>query len=275
MSNTESPAVNARCGSRALAVYVGTSLGVVLSALLGALLSALPASCFASDSEDESALRLYYYERPPFHYTNGQGQVVGTIVRATEETLRRAGLQFQWVSAPANRVLVALHNEKEPACSPGWYSTPERRTDFLFSKATMLDKPLIALVRADFLMPAGITAKVFFAMPNMRLLVKQNFSQGAYMNGLIDRMPPTHVERVALEVPRMVRMLRADRADAIITTEAEAALFVHAAGLSMNEFKIVRFPDVPANEYRYLLCDHHVGTATVERINEAINLQGP
>ena len=236
----------------------------------------LAAPCFSWDGlADGRGLRLYYYERPPFHFTDEHGQAVGTVVSATEETLRRAGLTFAWVPAPTNRILAALRNEKEPACSPAWYSTPERRADFWFSKATSLDKPLIALVRGDFLLPPGVTAKTFFAMPQVRLLVKQNFSQGAYMNALIARMPPTRLERVSLEVPRMVRMLAANRADAIITTEAEAGLFVHAAGLSMSDFKTVHFPDVPAEEYRYMLCDRFVDAATQARINKAIGTPSP
>ncbi|MBV8501336.1 MAG: transporter substrate-binding domain-containing protein [Paucibacter sp.] len=228
-----------------------------------------------ASASGEPVLRLYYYERPPFHYTDEHGHVQGEIADNAEATLRRAGLRFEWLPMPANRILQTLRSEKGPACSPGWYGTPQRRADFLMSQAMIRDKPLIALVRSDFPVPAGTTARAFFAKPQLRLLLKQNFSQGSYMDGLIAHMPGEQIQRVALEVPQMVRMLKADRADVIITTEAEAGIFVGSAGLSMRDFKIVRFPDVPAQEFRYLLCSHDVSRQDMARIDKAIESPGP
>ncbi len=239
------------------------------------LLALLLWSALAYGEGKEPQVRLYYYERPPFHFTDAKGQVRGSIAENAEDTLRRAQIPFEWIAMPANRILQTLRNEKGPACSPGWYSTPARRAEFVLSKAMIRDKPLIALVREDFEVPTGITAKAFFDMPQVRLLMKQNFSQGAYMDILIARMPEERVQRVGLEVPQMVRMLKANRADAVITTEAEAGLFVGDAGLSMHEFKMVRFPDVPAEEYRYMLCGRGIGAAAIGRIDKAIEATGP
>ncbi len=240
------------------------------------LLNALPLSAFAWRGEaGEQPLLLYYYERPPFHYAGENGQVIGLVAKAAEETLKRAKLRFLWIPLPANRILSTLRGEKERACSPGWYSTPERRVDFQYSKALLLDKPVIALVRADFSVPEGMTAKAFFELPNLRLLTKQNFSQGSYLNALIARMPPARIQHVILDLPQMIRMLRADRADVVFSTEAEASLLVREAGLPMSDFKIVRFPDVPASEYRYMLCGRGVSAETLARIDGAISLQKP
>ena len=240
------------------------------------LLNALPLSALAWGGEaDEPPLLLYYYERPPFHYAGDKGQVIGLVAEAAEETLRRAKLRFLWVSLPANRILSTLHSEKEIACSPGWYSTPERRADFQYSKALLPDKPLVALVRADFAVPDRVTAKAFFDMPHVRLLVKQNFSQGAYLNTLIAHIPPARIQHVILDLPQMIRMLRADRADVVFSTEAEASFLVREAGLPMSDFKIVRFPDILATEYRYMLCGRGVSAETMARIDAAISLQKP
>ncbi len=245
-----------------------------MSAMLLGLLLPMADTAWCAGAE-EPALSLYYYERPPFHYTDDQGQVAGSIAATTESLFRRAGLSLRWVRMPANRILNTLRGEQAAACSPGWYATPERRLDFRFSLPMLRDKPLIALVREDYPVPANTTAKSFFESPRLRLLAKQNFSQGAYMDALIARMPPARVQRVAMEVPDMIRMLRADRADAVITTEVEAALFVHAAGLSMGDFQIARFPDVPEVEYRYLLCSQAVSSATMARIDKAIGPAKP
>jgi len=222
---------------------------------------------------EEPPLVLYYYERPPFHFANEQGQVVGSFVQAAEETLKRAKLSFTWVRLPASRILSTLRSEKRPACSPGWYSTPERRFDFKYSKAMMLDKPLIALVRADFPVPDAVEARTFFfENPRMRLLLRQNFSQGAYLNALIARIPKSRLQSVTIELPQMIRMLQANRTDLIFSTEEETGFFVRDAGFLMSDFRVVRFPDVPATEYRYMLCGQGVPAETLRRIDRAIRL---
>jgi len=240
----------------------------VLALTCTALAAAAPAA--AAAAAEDAPLQLYYYERPPFHYTDESGHATGQFVERTALILHRAGLRFEWVRMPANRILATLRSVATPACSPGWYSTPERRADFWLSKAMLHDKPLIALLRADFAVPPGVTATAFFQMPSMRLLLKQNFSQGSYMNALIERMPDSQVQRVAAEVPAMVQMLKANRADAIITTEVEAALFVREAGFSMSEFQMVHFPDTPDNEYRYIVCSQSIPTRIRTRIDDAI-----
>jgi len=240
---------------------------------IGALIVSMATASAAAPAE--APLQLYYYERPPFHSSDAGGHVVGRFVAPTEQILRRAGLRFEWVPMPANRVLATLRSAATPACSPGWYATPERQAEFWLSRPMLHDRPLIALLRADFPVPPGVTAKAFFQLPSLRLLVKQNFSQGAYMNALIERMPAPQVQQVTLEVPGMVQMLKADRADVIITTEAEAALFVSEAGFSMSEFQVLHFPDTPDDEYRYLICSPTIAAPIRARIDRAIRLLGP
>ena len=249
-------------------------LQVLVSMVFGVAALLLPAAGRCSTQPAAGVLRLYYYERPPFHYTDSQGHVLGSIAVNAAAVLSRAGLNFEWVPMPANRILQTIRSETGRTCSAGWYSTPQRRADFRLSLPMIRDKPLIALVRANFPVKPGTTARSFFELPTVRLLVKQNFSQGAYMDALIAHMPVERVQRVALEVPQMVRMLKADRADVIITTEAEASIFVGSAGLLMRDFKIVRFPDVPAEEFRYLICSRGIDTPTMTRINKAIEAVG-
>lgn len=243
--------------------------GLRLAAMV-ALLALARAAGADSNAAADAPMTLYFYERPPFHYTGANGRPAGQFVETTERLLRRAGLRFEWVRMPANRILGTLRDGPAQACSPGWYNTPERRANFWLSKPLLRDKPLIALLRADFRVPPLVSAKVFLQMPGVRLLLKQNFSQGAYMDTLIARMPVDQVQRVTAEVPVMVGMLKVGRADTIITTESEAELFIRQAGLAIDEFQIVHFPDVPATEYRYLLCNRFIEPGIRTRIDGAI-----
>jgi polar amino acid transport system substrate-binding protein len=83
-------------------------------------------------------------------------------------------------------------------------------------------------------------------------------------------MPPSQVEVVAAEIPNLVKMIAAKRADLIITTQEEVALYVDQAELKLKDFRVLIFPDVPAVEMRYILCSKQVPEDTMQRLNKAI-----
>ena len=90
------------------------------------------------------------------------------------------------------------------------------------------------------------------------------------MDKLLTDVPKMRIQRVTVEVPTMVKMLKANRADLIITTEEESRIFILRAGYAEKDFRILKFPDVPVIENRYILCSKSVSASTMKRLNEAI-----
>jgi uncharacterized protein (TIGR02285 family) len=225
-------------------------------------------------AEAQATIQLLYYDRPPFHTTQGNS-VVGLVAAPTEAVFRKAGIPFVWKRMPVNRILDMLKGSDGPYVSPGWYKTPERETYALFTLPIYNEKPLIGLARAGFSVPKGIKAKDLLARPETRLLVKEHFSQGAYLNNLIAQMPLRQIQTVAIEVPLMVQMIKANRADLIITTQEEVEFHVAQAGASMADFKVLHFPDVPAVEKRYILLSQQAPGDLLKRLNEAIRATLP
>jgi uncharacterized protein (TIGR02285 family) len=226
--------------------------------------------CVAAMAQTTQPLTVQYYERKPFHYTLDNGTVVGLTVTRTEEAFKKISIPIKWLLVHVNRILDNLKQNAEPMCTPGWYKKPEREEYAQFSVPIYKDKPLVGLARSDFAAKEGITAKELFANPKTQLLVKQNFSQGAYMDALIAAMPPTQVAKAVAEVPNLVKMIDAKRADLIVTTHEEVALYVVQAELKMTDFRVLAFPDVPAVEMRYILCSKQVPPETMQRLNKAI-----
>ena len=218
----------------------------------------------------EAPITLLYYERKPFHYTTETGAVTGLLATQTEEAFRKAGLSFVWKRVPVNRVLETLKNGGGRCAAPGWYKTAERATYATLSAPIYVDKPLVGLARAGCKVPKGIKAADLFTRREIRLLVRENFSQGAYLDALIAHMPPGQVQTVAVEVPLMVQMLKANRADLILTTQEEVPIQVAQSGSTMQDFEVLHFPDVPAVEKRYILLSHQVPADQVRRLDEAI-----
>ena len=215
-------------------------------------------------------ITLHYYERPPFHYRADDGSISGIIAASTESIFKRAGITFHWELTPVNRILAYLKTNAGFDCSPGWYKNTERETYAQFSLPVYQDMPLQGLSRANFLAPEGITAKELFLRPDVRLLLKQNFSQGSYMDLLIQHIPEQQVQRIAAEVPILVKMVHADRADLIITTAEETDYFINQSGYKKQDFIILKFPDVPGTEKRYILCSQRVPIEIMNRLNQSI-----
>lgn len=90
------------------------------------------------------------------------------------------------------------------------------------------------------------------------------------MDGLIKKMPEEKIQRVSAEVPVMIKMIKLGRADLIIMTQGETETFVSGAGYRMDEFRILKFPDVPAVEKRYILCSRNVPATMMLQLNEVI-----
>ena len=201
--------------------------------------------------------------------------MAGVIATLTETVFKAAGITYKWELTPVNRILANLKNNNGLECTSGWYKTAERETFAQFSLPIYHDQPLQGLSRADFAAAEGITAKELFLRPDLRLLLKQNFSQGAYMDALIANIPPQQVQRVTVEVPTMVKMVKADRADLIITTEEETDYFIKQSGFENKDFRILKFSDVPATEQRYILCDQKTPREVMNRLNQAIKAIAP
>jgi polar amino acid transport system substrate-binding protein len=227
-------------------------------------------ACGETIAQTRKPLTLYYYERRPFHYTADDGTVTGLTVAPTEAAFAKLGIPILWSKVPVNRILAQIKTNREAACSPGWYKKPDREEYARYSIPIYHDKPLVGLANSHFLAEQGVTARELLARLDLRLLVKQNFSQGAYMDELIAKMPHSHVLPTTDEVPTMVQMIARGRADLIITTQEEVEIYVHQSGFKLEDFRILVFPDVPAVEKRYILCSQQVPSEIIDDLNSAL-----
>jgi polar amino acid transport system substrate-binding protein len=237
------------------------------------LLTFLLLGCGDSWADVISPIIMHYYERRPFHYTAENQQVEGLVVTPTMQVFKKIGIPIVWKVTPANRILATLKANIGADCSTGWYKTVERESYARFTLPIYNEKPLIGLSRTDFSAPEGISAKELFAQPKFKLLVKQGFVHGAYLDKLIAQMPPQNIIKVSDEVSSIVRMVKSGIGDLTTTTQEEAEFYVSQAGFGIKDFRVLHFPDVPAVEKRYILCSKQVSEDVINKLNaEILNL---
>jgi uncharacterized protein (TIGR02285 family) len=238
-----------------------------LCLIAGLLVSAVS---FAQSSEP---ITIRYSERKPFQYTDESGQPAGQLITRTASVFAKAGIPVIWKSEPFSRSMLRVQANSGRDCSVGWFKTAEREAYARFTLPIYQDGPQQGFARADFLLAKGQTAKALLADTRTRLLLKQSFVYGAYLDGLISAMPETQVQRVSVEIPTMLMMLHADRANLTFISQEEAELYATEPDFPINDFQLISLPDIPVGELRYLICSKRVPNSVIQRLNKAIRTE--
>lgn len=219
-------------------------------------------------------VELYYFERPPYvAHRPGSTEVAGLTATPAAQAFKAAGVAHRWVELPTVRQLVTLKDSTRPACAVGWFRNPERELQFKFTRAIYRDRPSVAIARADFT-PAAASLAEALRQPHLSVLVKDGFSYGAVIDGLLASVRPDRVVTSAESVA-MVHMVAAQRAHFMFAAEEEAAYLVEQAGVAPGRLKIVHFTDLPPGERRYILCSRATPDEVIERLNRAITFEVP
>jgi polar amino acid transport system substrate-binding protein len=228
-------------------------------------------ACVQAPADTLAPITMHYYERKPLHYLNEHNQVAGLIVTPIEQSFAKAGIPIKWQQTPVNRIVATLQANDGLDCAAGWYKSPDRESYLRFSQPVYRDKGLVALSRSDFSAPPGVTARELLSRPQTRLVVKQGFFHGRYLEPLIEKMPPAQVQRVSDEISSMVKMVRVGVADIIILTEDEVDVYIDPASGAGDGIRVLHLPDVPTQEYRYVACSKKVPQQIIDRLNAAIS----
>lgn len=214
-------------------------------------------------------ITLYYNDRPPYLVSAADGAVTGLTATPATNACKSTGIDCAWVKMPTNRQLAIVKENIGMDCAVGWFKNPEREKFAKFTKPIYRDKPTVALVSKQFLIKEGRPLEAVLAGKGVRVLVKEGFSYGAFLDDLLARLKPTIVS-TAVENIQMVQMIRADRADFMFVAEEEASYLVEQAGFSIKNFRLLNFPDMPNGEKRHIMCSKQVSDDVIGKLNKGI-----
>lgn len=217
-------------------------------------------------------IELYYFERPPYVAQRAGGaDVDGLTATPAAQAFEAAGIAFRWVELPTMRQLVTLKDSPRAACAVGWFRNPEREQQFKFTRPIYRDRPTVAIARTDF-QPAGATLAETLRAPRLQVLLKDGFSYGPLIDGMLAAARPERVVTSA-ETVSMVHMVAARRAQFMFAAEEEAAYLIEQAGVPATQLKLLHFTDLPPGERRHILCSKATPDELIERLNRAIGAE--
>ncbi len=214
-------------------------------------------------------LTLHYYERPPYLVSEPDGTARGLTADPVRTAIAKAGINVQWQLTPARRQLSLISHNSGNDCGIGWFRNPEREAFAQFSLPIYRDRPPVLILNRRIDHQHISSVATLLANPELRVLIKDGLTYGSY---LAERATQAraHIETVSIEQPQLIRMVAAGRADVMFATAEEAQLLVTSYESGDAAVKVVRFPDIPNGEYRYLMCSHNVDADTLKRFNEAV-----
>ena len=234
-----------------------------LSRLLACLSMLAPVLAMADDK-----ITLSFNERPPYLVPGADGSASGLTGTPAAEAFRAAGIDVAWSKVPPNRQLVVI-KEGGPNCAIGWYKTAEREQFAKFTKPIYRDKPTVIIANPKF--AVGDNAKLgdILATKGVRVLVKENFTYGPYIDAALDKVKPAQTKSNGTAT-QMLQLVNAHSVDFMFASEEEASYLVEQSGIGAGNFKQIKMPDVPVGDDRYIMCSKEVSDDVIGKLNKAI-----
>ena len=219
----------------------------------------------------QNPIQLYYYERAPYAVADKQGDVSGLVATPAAKAFKQASIPFRWKKMPFKRQLATIKHNKKKACGIGWFKNPEREAFARFTYEIYQDKPAITISRkGNQILAQHSNLKALLSDKNVKLLVKDGFSYGTYIDGLIEKYKPETVVVVASTNVQMLRMILAGRADYYFSSEEEAEHIIRSAGYEVSQFQLQHYDDMPAGNRRYITCSQQVEPEIIDSLNRAL-----
>ena len=219
----------------------------------------------------EDVIQVYYEERTPYAVTGPQGDVSGLTATPTKNAFRQAGINFQWKKMPFKRQLQTIKYNKKIACGIGWFKKPEREEFALFTTVIYQDRPSITISKqGNEIVAKHGDVSGLLKDKSLKLLVKDDFSYGSYIDALIDRYAPEQVVAVGSNNVQMLQMILSGRADYFFVSEEEAEEIITTAGHQLDQFQRQHYSDMPAGNKRYIACSQQVTKENVDMLNQVL-----
>ena len=219
----------------------------------------------------EKPIQLYYFDREPYALTNTQGQATGLCATPAADAFNQAGIAFEWKKMPFKRQLQTIQYNKKKACGIGWFKNPEREKFARFSMPIYQDEPMVTISRKDNnAMMQHRELSRLFEDKNIKILVKDGYSYGMYVDDLMKKKSPTTMSVVGTSNVQMLQMILSGRADYYFISQEEAESIILKAGYEMSQFRLHRYADMPPGNRRYIACSMQVPAETVDMINREL-----
>ncbi len=214
-------------------------------------------------------ITVLYSDRPPFMQKQADGILAGTTATPAILAFTKAAIPFEIKEASPARRLQDVKENSGRICSIGFYKNTERESFARFSNPVSQDGKMIALANIKLQLAKSVSVDAILARSDLNILIKKNIFYGPFMESKFATMKAHRIESTA-EYAQLIRLIHIERAQLIFLPEEEARFYLKEFGYPTSDFNIIQFPEMPAGEFRYIMCSHQVEESVMDKLNKAI-----
>lgn len=228
--------------------------------------------CFAW-AQPSQPVTLHYVQRPPYMVAT-HGGLEGLTGGPSYQAFLKAQVPVVLAETPFARQLRYLETNAGLDCMIGMFKKPERERFAKYTKPVYQDKPQLILTAASNAARFSNHNSVVdvFGDKSKTLLVKLGYSYGVTLDALIEKYQPT-IRKTTDENLAMLRQIKLGLADYMFVAPEEAVAAIESAGFHASDFSQIAFANMPAGEYRHLLCSRNVPDEVIQKLNAAISFR--
>ncbi len=224
---------------------------------------------FCSTATAKKPVLIYYEERTPYAVSIESGGVEGLTASPVAEAFDKAGIPYQWKKMPFKRQLMTIKANKSLGCGIGWFKNSEREGFARFSNPIYQDRPNIVIGKKENISLSNhLTVQDLLFDKNLKLIVKDSFSYGQYIDNLIAKHTPNILVVIGSSNLEMLRLVLSGRGDYFFAAEEEADKVIENTGNKISQFTLHYLSDMPPGSARYLACSQHVPAEMIEQVNK-------
>ncbi len=217
----------------------------------------------------EPPITVLYSDRPPFMKKQADGTLTGTTATPAILAFSKAAIPIEIKEASPARRLLDVKDNNTRVCSIGFYKTAEREAFARFSNPVSQDGRMIALANIKLHTIEAVSVDALLARSDLNILIKKNIFYGPFLEAKFAKMKAQRIESNA-EYAQLIRLIKVERAQLIFLPEEEAQFYLKEFGYSISDFNLIQFTEMPAGEFRHIMCSHRVEEAIMAKLNKAI-----
>jgi polar amino acid transport system substrate-binding protein len=220
-------------------------------------------------------LKIYYFERVPYHFTDSNLNARGIIVERTIRICYKANIECRFFSIPTKRIFTYL-KQKNLACSIGWYYTEKRSKIFKYTLPMFRSKAIVAVINKNkwtedtYKCPID---KLFKSHLTLGLI--SGFKYGSIIeHKLVEYKNKINLMRFNVSIEKIIKLTAIGRVDYTFVSEDNVDYFLKTNKKMAKNLIIVHIKEIKQGKKRYMMCSKNISDRIIEKLNSAIKNLG-
>ncbi len=212
-------------------------------------------------------LKVYYFHRPPYYEKTPQGPG-GFLMNISKLIFEKAEIKVTYEEMPPKRILETLKKPK-PACSVGWFKTPQRETFLQFSKPIYISISSVIVARKEEnIEPVDIKKlRKLFSLSPGRIGIICSFSYGTHIDLIIKELDETCS---TTNVINLFKMTAGRRLAFVLSFPEEAGYILKNYEDLGKKLTMIPVEGISQNFIRHIVCSKATPATIMERLNSEI-----